>query len=289
MDINALQAFTAVAERRSFSDAAAQLHLTQPAVSKRIRQLESELDTSLFDRVARRVQLTEAGRALLPGAQRILLEVSESRRRLANLSGRVAGTLSIGTSHHIGLHRLPALLRRYTRRYPDVDLDLRFLDSEEGCNRVEHGELELALVTLPQRTPATLLTTPVWDDPLCVVVAADHPLTRSTTHGLDALASTPAILPSVDTFTRAVIERALNARGLHPTVRLETNYLETIRSMVSIGLGWSALPRTMLDAGLCALDVPEFQLTRTLGFVQHHARTLSNAAEALTREARSRP
>ncbi|MEJ2654913.1 MAG: LysR family transcriptional regulator, partial [Acidihalobacter sp.] len=156
MDISTLQAFTAIADHGSFSEAATRLHLTQPAVSKRIRQLESELGERLFDRVARSVQLTEAGRALLPSARRILLELNESRRLLANLSGRVAGTLSIGTSHHIGLHRLPDLLRRYTHRYPDVDLDLRFLDSEEGCNLVEHGELELALVTLPQRTPPAL-------------------------------------------------------------------------------------------------------------------------------------
>jgi DNA-binding transcriptional LysR family regulator len=285
VDINALQAFTAVAERCSFSEAAAQLHLTQPAVSKRIRQLENELDTRLFDRIARRVQLTEAGRALLPSAHRILLEVSESRRRLANLSGRVAGTLSIGTSHHIGLHRLPGLLRRYTRRYPDVDLDLHFLDSEEGCHRVEHGELELALVTLPQRTPPALLTTSVWDDPLTLVVATDHPLAAQSQQGLATLAGYPAILPAQGTFTRGLVEQSMHAHGLYPTVRLETNYLETIRSMVSIGLGWSALPRTMLDDSLCALSTAELSLVRKLGFVQHRARTLSNAAQALMREA----
>jgi DNA-binding transcriptional LysR family regulator len=285
VDINALQAFTAVAEHCSFSEAAAQLHLTQPAVSKRIRQLENELDTRLFDRIARRVQLTEAGCALLPSAHRILLEVSESRRQLANLSGRVAGTLSIGTSHHIGLHRLPGLLRRYTRRYPDVDLDLHFLDSEEGCHRVEHGELELALVTLPQGTPPALLTTRVWDDPLSLVVATDHPLAAQPQQDLATLADYPAILPAQGTFTRGLVEQSMHAHGLYPTVRLETNYLETIRSMVSIGLGWSALPRTMLDDSLCALRIAELSLVRKLGFVQHRARTLSNAAQALMREA----
>lgn len=285
MDINALQAFIAVAEHHSFSTAAASLHLSQPAVSKRIRQLESELDTRLFDRVARRVPLTEAGRALLPSARRILLEVGESRRRLANLSGRVGGTLSIGTSHHIGLHRLPDLLRRYTRLYPEVDLDLRFLDSEEGCHRVEHGELELALVTLPQQTPDALLATPVWDDPLTIVIAPGHPLATQAEQSVASLADYPAILPAVGTFTRGVIERAMGARGLHPSVRLETNYLETIRSMVSIGLGWSALPRTMLDDSVRALNVPELPLRRTLGFVRHRARTLSNAARSLMTEA----
>lgn len=285
MDISTLQAFTAVADHSSFSAAANHLHLTQPAVSKRIRQLENELGERLFDRIARHVQLTEAGRALLPSARRILLELSESRRLLANLSGRVAGMLSIGTSHHIGLHRLPDLLRRYTHRYPDVDLDLRFLDSEDGCNLVEHGELELALVTLPERTPDALLAIPVWDDPLSVVVAPDHPLAARRTQDASVLADYPAILPAVGTFTRGVIERALGTLGLRPAVRMETNYLETIRSMVSIGLGWSALPHTMLDDSVHALKVAELPLRRTLGFVQHRARTLSNAAQALIDQA----
>lgn len=287
MDVNALQAFTAVAELSSFSEAAARLHLTQPAVSKRIRQLEGELGRRLFDRVARRVQLTEAGHALLPGARRILLELDESRRRLANLSGHVAGTLSIGTSHHIGLHRLPALLRGYTRRYPEVDLDLRFLDSEAGCAAVEHGDLELALVTLPPETPPQLVSTPVWDDPLTLVAAVDHPL--AAIHGpvaLAQLAEYPAILPAIGTYTRGVIERALATHGLKPKVRLDTNYLETIRSMVSIGLGWSALPETLVDDSIKALSTDGLRLRRTLGFVRHRERTLSNAAAALIDSAR---
>ncbi|OBS08899.1 LysR family transcriptional regulator [Acidihalobacter prosperus] len=288
MDVNALQAFTAVAELSSFSEAAARLHLTQPAVSKRIRQLEGELGRRLFDRVARRVQLTEAGRALLPGARRILLELDESRRRLANLSGHVAGTLSIGTSHHIGLHRLPALLRGYTRRYPEVDLDLRFLDSEAGCAAVEHGDLELALVTLPPETPPQLVSTPVWDDPLTLVAAVDHPL--AAIHGpvaLAQLAEYPAILPAIGTYTRGVIERALATHGLKPKVRLDTNYLETIRSMVSIGLGWSALPEILVDDSIKALSTDGLRLRRTLGFVRHRERTLSNAAAALIDSART--
>ncbi|AOV17376.1 LysR family transcriptional regulator [Acidihalobacter aeolianus] len=287
MDVNALQAFTAVAELSSFSEAAARLHLTQPAVSKRIRQLEGELGRRLFDRVARRVQLTEAGHALLPGARRILLELDESRRRLANLSGHVAGTLSIGTSHHIGLHRLPALLRGYTRRYPEVDLDLRFLDSEAGCAAVEHGDLELALVTLPPETPPQLVSTPVWDDPLTLVAAVDHPL--AAIHGpvaLAQLAEYPAILPAIGTYTRGVIERALATHGLKPKVRLDTNYLETIRSMVSIGLGWSALPEILVDSSIKSLSTEGLRLRRTLGFVRHRERTLSNAAAALIDSAR---
>lgn len=288
MDINSLQAFIAVAEHQSFSLAAESLHLTQPAVSKRILLLEKNLGNRLFDRIARRIQLTEAGRALLPGARRILLEFAETRRQLTNLSGQVTGILSIGTSHHIGLHRLPDLLRSYTHHYPDVDLDLHFMDSETGCAAVEHGDLELALVTLPAEPSPHLQMTPIWTDPLTLVTAIDHVLTTLPTPiKLKTLAKYPAIFPSKGTYTRELIEHTLSSYGLHPAVRLDTNYLETIRSMVSIGLGWSALPSILVDHSICAIKVEALDMQRTLGFVQHKERTLSNAAQALISDATS--
>ena len=114
MDTNSLRTFITTAELESFSLAAEQLYLTQPAISKRIAALEEELGAKLFDRIGRHVSLTEAGRTLLQRARIILQEVEDSRRLISNLSGTVSGRLSIGTSHHIGLHRLPPVLRRYS-------------------------------------------------------------------------------------------------------------------------------------------------------------------------------
>ena len=111
MDLANLNAFIAIAEAGSFSEAAERLHLTQPAVSKRIAGLEQQLDTRLFDRLGREVSLTEAGRALLPRAYQILYVLDDTRRALTNLNGEVSGRLTLATSHHIGLHRLPALKR----------------------------------------------------------------------------------------------------------------------------------------------------------------------------------
>ena len=111
MDTQSLQAFLCVAECSSFSGAAEQLHLTQPAISKRIATLEKQLNARLFDRIGRHIHLTEAGRALLPEAQRILQDIREARRRIDDLRGSVSGRLSMGISHHIGLHRLPPVLR----------------------------------------------------------------------------------------------------------------------------------------------------------------------------------
>ena len=281
MDIASLQAFISVAEHSSFSLAAEHIHLTQPAVSKRIATLETELNTRLFDRIGRQTILTEAGQALLPRAQRILAEVQDSRRAISNLSGEISGRLSIGTSHHIGLHRLPNVLRAFNQRYADVELDLHFMDSEEACEAVLHGDLELGIVTLPLSPSPALACSPIWEDDLRVVVGPDHPLHGKQTIELVALAGHPAILPAHGTFTREVIEDAFRPYGIEPLLRLSTNYLETIKMMVSIGLGWSILPESMIDGDLHTLKVPGLKLVRELGVARHTERTLSNAAEAL--------
>lgn len=281
MELNNLKAFIAVAETTSFSQAAEQLFLTQPAVSKRIAALEEELANPLFDRIGRQVSLTEAGRALLPRALSILEQIDDSRRAISNLSGRVAGRLVLGTSHHIGLHRLPPVLREYIHAYPQVELDIRFMDSEQACRAVEHGDLEMAVVTLPLTPSPVLSQISIWPDPLVVVSARDHALCGAGPIDISLLARHPAILPARGTYTRSVIETALQDQGEAIEVRMETNYLETIKMLVSIGLGWSLLPRTMVDEELVAHDIPGLELIRHLGVVHHTARTLSNSAGAM--------
>jgi DNA-binding transcriptional LysR family regulator len=281
MDISNYQAFLAVAEHASFSLAAEKLHLTQPAISKRIAQLESSLGVELFDRLGRRISLSAAGRALKPVAERILNDVRETRQVIANLSTEISGTLSIVTSHHIGLRRLPPTLKDYTRRYPAVRLDLAFMDSEQACHAVERGEFELGIVTLPLRPMTALKTTALWDDPLVIAVAADHPLAGKNSITLDELSLYPAILPAIGTYTRTIIEATILQRQGTLDVILETNYLETLRTMVAIGLGWSALPRKMMGGDVVEVAVHDLAIQRTLGVVQHQKRTLSHAAEAL--------
>lgn len=281
MDISSLKAFIAVAETGSFSQAAERLFVTQPAVSKRIAALESELEARLFDRIGRRVTLTEAGRALLPRARNILVELEDSVRAISNLSGDVQGVLRFATSHHIGLHRLPPILRGFIRRYPRVRLDIRFMDSEAACQAVEHGDLELAIVTLPPQPSPHLATRAVWPDPLGIMVSPEHPLAQQAPVPLEALQRHPAILPASHTYTRQIVEQAFAGLSLKLDVGLSTNYLETIKMLVSIGIGWSVLPLTMLDAQLRRVAIAGLHLERRLGVVYHPDRTLSNAASAL--------
>ena len=284
MDLAALQTFLAVAETGSFSRAAERVYLTQPAVSKRIAALEESLGARLFDRIGRRVQLTEAGQALLARTRGILSELEDARRSLTNLSGHIAGPLSLATSHHIGLHRIPAALKRFHARHPDVRLDLRFMDSEQACHAVMRGELELAVVTLPPARLPQLECELVWDDPLEVVVAPGHALGAHRGVTARALIEHPAILPGPGTYTREIILKALGAARNRIRVDMTTNYLEVLKMLASIGLGWTALPRTMIDGDLKVVQIKNMKtIRRSLGIVTHAKRTLSNAGAAMVR------
>ena len=280
MDTEALKAFLAVAEQQSFSLAAEQLYLTQPAVSKRIAALERQLSCKLFDRIGRNVHLTEAGRALMPQSRRILQDIKEAVRSIHDLRGSVSGRLSMGISHHIGLHRLPPVLREFSQRYPEVKLDIDFMDSELAHQRILHGEMDLAVITLSPTDEQQLQSIPIWEDPLAVTVAKDHPLAQFTTVSAEMLSQHIALPPGLNTYTGQIIKDLFDQQGLSMNIGMSTNYLETIKVMVSIGLGWSILPLTLLDDTVLALQWQGQALSRTLGCVHHRSRSLSNAAEA---------
>ena len=281
MDESQLRAFVAINRYGSFSAAADNLHLTQPAISKRIAALETQLGSKLFDRIGRSIKLNETGMQLLPLAEKLLISFNNLRLSADNISKHVQGRLSLGISHHVGLHRLPPVLRRYTSQYPDVELSLQFVDSEDGVRGVESGELEMAIITLPQATPEILNVTIVWDDPLSIVVGKNHELANAGSISIEELSQHEAILPEINTFTRGLLEEKLLLTGYQLHVGLSTNYLETNKMMASIGLGWTIIPDTMLDDSVIRIDIKNFQISRKLGYVTHKEMTLSNATNAM--------
>ncbi|HBE92466.1 MAG TPA: LysR family transcriptional regulator [Gammaproteobacteria bacterium] len=281
MDEAQFKAFVAINQHGSFSAAAEALHLTQPAVSKRISALEDLLDTQLFDRIGRTSVMTEAGRTLLPRAEEMLAGFTSLRESIHDLQGNISGKLSLGTSHHIGLHRLPPVLREFTSCYPNVELDLHFVDSEDGCEGVEQGNLEMAIVTLPLTSPAVLNIKKVWDDPLVLVTGKSHPLANRKKITIDELAEYDAILPGSNTYTRGLLEKELKLTQREIRTGLSTNYLETNKMMASIGLGWSILPASMVDKDLHRIKLEGIDLHRSLGYVTHRDRSLSNATRAM--------
>ncbi|MDA1076406.1 MAG: LysR family transcriptional regulator, partial [Proteobacteria bacterium] len=280
MNSNDLTTFLAVYETGSFSRAAERLHLTQPAISKRIDALERDLGNRLFDRVGKRVYLTGAGNLLEPRARALLSAMDDTRILLLNLNTSVDGRLQMTTSHHIGLHRLGPILKAYTRAFPDVELDINFEDSEAAHHMVAHAETELAVVTLDPAAgdhPGLDYLT-LWHDPLCFVVASDHQLASKGTVLLEDLAGCPAVIPGTQTYTGRIILQTFRDRGLNLHSTMSTNYLETLGMLVEAGLGWSVLPSSMVTGSLKVLDTDAPEISRTLGCVTNPSRTLSNAA-----------
>jgi DNA-binding transcriptional LysR family regulator len=280
METQLLEAFVAVVEAGSFSEAAEQIHLTQPAVSKRIALLEEQLNCRLFDRISRTVNLTEAGMALLPRAQNLLQELLDTKQHIQDLSGAVSGNLRLAISHHIGLHRLPPVLKAFNAAHADVALEIDFMDSEVAYEAVRQGHFELAIITLAPEDHPKILATPVWRDPLRLVAAPDHPLTSIDKLTVGKLCTHTAILPGLNTYTGKMIKQFFERSGKQLNATMATNYLETIKMMVSVGLGWSMLPATMLDQTITQLDCSKLSIERQLGLIHHRDKTLSNAARA---------
>ncbi|WP_456380408.1 LysR family transcriptional regulator [Thiolapillus sp.] len=281
MEFGSLRTFLAIADSGSFSAAAQQLYLTQPAISKRLAVLEEELNIRLFDRAGRRVRLTHAGEVLLPKAREMLLQAQDMKHLASNLQTEVSGALTLGTSHHIGLHRLPPVLKSFRTSFPQVELDIRFMDSETACQAVARGELEMAIVTLPNENPAHLQTRELWRDELCFVAAPEHALADLPEVSLKILIRYPAVLPGSGTYTRNILALALQNQNLEITSSMSTNYMETLKMLAEINLGWSLLPKTMLEQSNLRILPVKMKLSRSLGLVTHTGRTPSNPARAL--------
>ena len=287
MDTQNLKAFVAVAEHLSFSAAAEQLHVTQPAISKRIHLLEQQLSSLLFDRVGRQVSLTEAGRTLLPHAQNILDAINMAKQAVADLSGEVRGQLKLITSHHIGLHRLPRVLREYSQRYPLVDLDIRFMDSAEAYAAVQKGDSDLGIITQVEGIDSLLCSRTIWVDTMHFVSAQQHPLSSLSSVSLEDLSRYQALLPERRFYTTKLVEALFMQNDLNLKINLSTNFLETIKALISAGYAWGLLPNTMLtDDTLAVLPVTNvktgeaIKLSRNLDCIYHQQRLMSNAGKA---------
>ncbi|MEC7433289.1 MAG: LysR family transcriptional regulator substrate-binding protein, partial [Pseudomonadota bacterium] len=181
---------------------------------------------------------------------------------------------------HIGLHHLPNWLRRYRREYPQVDLHLQFMESDAAYDQMNKRNAELAFVTLSDSMNPEFSILAQWPDPMAFVVGKEHPLATLASPELSDLAPHPALLPDTSTATYRVVSRLFLEANLTLRPLMPTNYLETIKMMVSVGLGWSILPVSMLDNSLKVLEVPH-PVTRVLGAVALSRRQLGSAAQAL--------
>ena len=207
--------------------------------------------------------------------------MANTQQQVLNTKDQVTGILSFATSHHIGLHHLPQILRQFSDLYPNAILDIHFLDSEQAYERLLLGKIEFALITLAPTSPDGIEHHPLWHDPLHFVISPNHPLASQQEQlNLSILSQSPAILPDLSTYTGRIIEKLFDQHQIELQTSMSSNYLETIKMMVAVGLGWSVLPTTLLDQDLISINIDQIALSRTLGYITARQRTLSKAGQA---------
>lgn len=246
IDLRQLRAFMAVAETLHFGRAAAQLHLSQPPLSRQVSALEEALGVALFKRTSRRVELTSAGRHFRDQAARVM-ELLEAAVRTTQATGRgERGVLRIGFTMAAAWSVLPPLARMFGEAYPDAALQLNEVLPLELNDALMTGGID-AGIAFPWQRPDGLEYAPVFREPLCAVLPAGHRLARHKTVAVETLAQEPFISFPATTAPalRELVIGCCRDHGFEPRVRLETHLQQTIVNLVAEGLGVSLVPRSM--------------------------------------------
>jgi DNA-binding transcriptional LysR family regulator len=234
----ALRTLEAVARHGSFSRAATEMRLTQPAVSMQVRQVEERLGVPLLERVGKRAFPTEAGTILLAHAERAFRELQAGVERVQELRGIVAGRVRLGTSASISVYLLPPLLRRFRARYPSTELVVVTGNGPEIAKAIVDNELDLGVVSLPVRG-RELIVSPFFKDDLVAVAPPRPEWRRRTPISPAELARHPLILFEQGATIRRVIDEWFSRGGASPARRMEMGNTEAIKKLVGAGLGLS--------------------------------------------------
>ena len=254
MLLNQITAFIETARRQSVSRAAEALFISQPALTARLKGLESDLGAELFLRGPRGMRLTDAGNAFLPYAVRALETLTDGRMQVNALERGGAGRLAIGAAPAVSTYVLPALLKRFSEGYPRVSVSVRTGHSEEILDLVLREQVTLGLVRALQHPE--IMSTPLYEDRLILVVEPSHPFAREGRIRMKDLADEQLIqfdrTSSYHDLTSALFVTA----GVSPAARMELDNIDAAKKMVEQGFGVALLPQTSvadeLEAGTLA-------------------------------------
>ncbi|MDH5601793.1 MAG: LysR family transcriptional regulator, partial [Gammaproteobacteria bacterium] len=236
-----LQVFYTVARLLSFTKAAEELHMTQPAVTFQVRQLEEQFNTRLFDRTHNRISLTEAGKKVYECSERIFEIYSEMDNSVRQLTGDVSGVLILGASTTIAEYMLPVLLGDFKAENPDVTVRLKVANTDGIVSQVENNAIDLGVVEAPV-TNKNLVVEECSTDQLVVIVPPNHELANSSqdTVPLKRLADFPFICREEGSGTREVMLESMHVAGMGAgelSVSMELGSLEAIKGAVEAGMG----------------------------------------------------
>ena len=241
------------------SDAAAALHTSQPGISKQIRALEEELGVPIFVRQGRRfTAVTDAGRAVVAGIDRILAEIGNLRAAAAEHADESRGTLAVAVTHTQARYALPSVVTAFKKRYPEVKLKLLQGNPTQLAHLLIDGHADLAIATEALEQFEELVTLPCYSWRHCVVVPEGHPLANDRPLTLEAIAAYPIVTYDPTFAGRSAIDRTFAARGLEPEIALSALDSDVIKSYVALGLGVGIISsrafREGKEEGLAKLD-----------------------------------
>jgi len=292
MTLEQLRIFVAVAERQHVTRAAAELNLTQSAVSAAIASLETRHDVRLFDRVGRNIVLNQAGEMFLQEARGVLARAAAAEAALADLGGLKRGRLSVHASQTISNYWLPERLVAFQAAYPGVEVEVAIGNTAEVARAVHDGAAELGLVEGEVDDPA-LSREPVGVDRMVVVVGRRHPWAERRPTRAEELLQSPWVLRELGSGTRSVFEATLAQSGVDPAaldVVLTLPANEAVLSAVEAGAGATAISASVAAAGLragtlhqIAFDLP----ARSFYLLRHEQRYRSKVGDAFVTLARS--
>jgi len=288
-----LQVFHTVARLLSFTKAAETLHMTQPAVTFQVRQLEEHFNTRLFDRTHNRISLTEAGKRVFEYSDRIFEHYAEMESAVREMTGDVSGVLMIGASTTIAEYLLPALLGDFKKKYPDVNVQLKVSNSDGIVHMVENNVIDLGVVESPVMNK-NLVVEVCRIDQLVAVVTPGHPLADRTSVSIGDLLEHPYICREEGSGTREVIAEYMTQQGVNAgqvQLTMELGSPESIKGAVEAGMGVSiislATVQKELKLGTLVVLTMEPSLERPFSFVHQKQKFRHRAMDELLEFARS--
>jgi len=289
-----LKVFHTVARLLSFTKAAEELHMTQPAVTFQVRQLEEYFNTRLFDRTHNKVSLTPAGERVSEFAERIFDLYSEMENTVRDLTGEISGAVTVGASTTIAEYMLPALLGEFKNRYPDINLRLKVSNSEGIVSMVEHNVIDLGVVESPVSNK-NLIVEVCHEDQLVVIAAPNHDLVkRGGKVKAGDILHYPFVSREEGSGTRDVITQYLMDEKVNPgelNLSLELGSPEAIKGAVEAGMGIAIISRSIIGKELKLNTLVELELdpplSRPFSFVRQRQKFRVTVMEKLLEFAQS--
>ncbi len=291
MDVRDLQVFLSVAKHLNYTRAAEEVNLSQPSVSVRMRQLERDLGSKLFEQLGKKTALTEAGQLLLPYASRVIAAMDDARHAIDELQGLERGSLRIGASTTPGMYLIPRTLAHFKQRYPKIDVHLAVKDTRQIEEGVIRNEFDFGFVG-GHLAGDEVDVLPWITDELKLIVPLGHRLAGKKNVKPQDLANEKFVLREEGSATRVVVAAHLRKLRIEPEAVMEIENPESVKKAVQSGLGIAFISAFAVEIELkaktlVAVDIQNLRIRRELKIVYRKDKHLSRAARTFIEIART--